>query len=284
MGKGSLRSWPLIVLVALAAGAFGAGCGDDNGKSSSADLQTISAGKLKVGSYIPFAPFEFGSPPGYEGFDIDLVNEIGKRLGLQPAFVKTPYATIFKNLANGRFDMVASAATITPARKKIVDFSYPYFAADQSLMVKRGSDIRSAKDLAGKIVGAQSTTTGAKYAKQETKAKTVRTYASIDDAFKALQSGLLDAVINDFPVSKFTERSMKDLVVVQTLVTGEQYGLAFQKNADALRDAVNGELDKMKKDGTYADIYRKWLDSDPPESILKPGNTGSNAAGTEPVK
>ena len=113
MGKGSLRSWALIVLVALAAGAFGAGCGDDNGKSSSADLQTISAGKLKVGSYIPYAPFEFGNPPGYEGFDIDLVNEIGKRLGLQPAFVKTPYATIFKDLANGRFDMVASAATIS---------------------------------------------------------------------------------------------------------------------------------------------------------------------------
>ena len=66
---------------------------------------------------------------------------------------------------------------------------------------------------------------------------------------------------------------------MQTLVTGEQYGLAFQKNADALRDAVNGELDKMKKDGTYADIYRKWLDSDPPKSILQAGQHGIECSG-----
>ena len=183
----------------------------------------------KVGSDIPYPPFEFGRAPDYEGFDVDIVNEIAKRLDLEAEFVKTPFDPIFRNLAQGRFDMVASAATITPEREKTVDFSDPYFPADQSLMVKRGSDIKTVDDLAGKMVGAQLGTTGADYAKNKTKAKTVRTYDLIDDAFNALQTGQVDAVINDFPVSKYAERSKKDLVVVQTIPTGEEYGLGVRE-------------------------------------------------------
>ena len=81
-------------------------------------LGTITAGQLRVGSDIPYPPFEFGRPPGYEGFDVDVVNEIAKRLDLEAEFVKTPFDPIFRNLAQGRFDMVASAATITPEREE----------------------------------------------------------------------------------------------------------------------------------------------------------------------
>ena len=166
-------------------------------------------GQAQVGSDIPYPPFEFGSAPDYEGFDVDIVNEIAKRLDLKAKFEKTPFDTIFRNLAQGKFDMVASAATITPEREKTVDFSDPYFPADQSLMVKRGSDIKTVDDLDGKMVGAQLGTTGADYAKDKTKAKTVRTYDLIDDAFNALQAGQVEAVINDFPVSKYAERAQQ---------------------------------------------------------------------------
>ncbi len=212
-----LRSRPMAGLVALLATALVAtGCGDDDSSSPSAgDLGTIAEGKLQVGSDIPYAPFEFGREPDYQGFDVDVVNEIAKRLDVEAEFIKTPFDPIFRNLAQGRFDMVASAATITPEREKTVAFSVPYFPADQSLMVKRGSDIKSVGDLAGKRIGAQLGTTGADYAKDEVKgAETVRTYDLIDDAFKALQTGQVDAVINDFPVSKYAERSKKDLQVV----------------------------------------------------------------------
>ena len=169
-----------------------------------------------MGSDIPYPPFEFGRAPDYEGFDVDVVNEVAKRLDLEAEFIKTPFDPIFRNLAQGRFDMVASAATITPEREGTVAFSVPYFAADQSLMVKKGSDIKTVDDLEGKIIGAQLGTTGADYAKDKTKAKTVRTYDLIDDAFKALQTEQVAAVINDFPVSKYAEQSKPDLVVVQT--------------------------------------------------------------------
>jgi ABC-type amino acid transport substrate-binding protein len=268
---GKLRTWPLIAVLVLAAATLAAiGCGDDNGGGSGgSDLNTIKQGELRVGSDIPYPPFEFGRESDYQGFDVDIVNEIAKRLDVEAKFVKTPFDPIFRNLAQGRFDMVASASTITPEREKTVDFSDPYFPADQSLMVKRGSDIKTVADLAGKRVGAQLGTTGADYAKKKTKAETVRTYDLIDDAFKALQAGQVDAVINDFPVSKYAERSKKELVVVDTIPTGEEYGLGFAKKSTVLRDRVNKALQDMKDDDTYTKIYKKWFEVDPPDSIFE---------------
>ena len=266
-----LKRWPLMAVFAVAGAFVVAGCGDDDGGSGGggSGLNTITEGELRVGSDIPYPPFEFGRTPDYEGFDVDIVNEIAKRLDVEAKFVKTPFDPIFRNLAQGRFDMVASAVTITPERQRTVDFSDPYFPANQSLMVKRGSDIKTVDDLKGKTVGAQLGTTGADYAKDKTDAETVRTYDLIDDAFKALQAGQVEAVINDFPVSKYAERSKKDLVVVQTIETGEEYGLSFAKEDAALRDRVNRELRAMKEDDTYTKIYRKWFQADPPDSIFE---------------
>jgi ABC-type amino acid transport substrate-binding protein len=142
-----------------------------------------------------------------------------------------------------------------------------------------GSDIKSVADLKGKIVGAQKGTTGADYAKDKTDAKTVRTYAEIDDAFNALQAGQVDAVVNDFPVSKYAEQRKKNLKVVETIPTGEKYGLAFAKDAGPLREQANGALAEMKQDGTYEKIYEKWFEQPPPKSILKVEDKGSAPTG-----
>jgi ABC-type amino acid transport substrate-binding protein len=265
------RSLILIGLLTLLLAALYGGCGgdEDGGGSAQGDFTTITEGTLTVGSDIPYPPFEFGRAPDYEGFDIDIVNEVAKQLDLEVKIVKTPFDPIFRNLAQGRFDMVASAATITPEREGTVAFSVPYFNADQSLMVKKGSDVKTVEDVAGKIVGAQLGTTGADYAKDKTDAKTVRTYDLIDDAFKALQAGQVEAVINDFPVSKYAEQSKPDLQVVQTISTGEEYGLAFAKESTALRNAVRDAINEIKDNGTYAEIYTKWFKEDPPASLLE---------------
>jgi ABC-type amino acid transport substrate-binding protein len=273
MRKSRLLAALIVVSLLLATAVLAVGCGDDDDDQGAAtttgQLDTLSEGKLTVGSDIPYAPFEFGDPPDYDGFDIQLVDEIGKRLNLDVTYVKTPFDVVFRNLAQGRFDMVVSASTITDERKRTVDFSDPYFAADQSLMIKEPSDIRTVDDITGKIVGAQLGTTGAAYAKDKTDAEEVRTYDLIDDAFKALETGQVAAVINDCPVSKYAERSKPDLKVVQLLVTGENYGMAFQKGSDAIREAVNGALAEVKKDGTYKKLYTKWFGSDPCKSILE---------------
>lgn len=285
------RRWSIVALLAAVLMAVVAvGCGDDDEtttggeETTTAAVQTLQDGVLTVGSDIPYDPFEGGDPPDYEGFDIDVVNAVAERMGLETKFEDTPFDTIFRDVAQGKFDMVASASTITPEREKTVDFSEPYFQADQSLMVRSDSDIESTEDLAGTTVGAQKGTTGAAYAKDETDAATVRTYPEIGDAFSALNNTQVEAVINDFAISKFAEESNPDLTVVERIPTEEYYGFAFAKGNTALVDAVNDALQEIKDDGTYTEIYEKWFDEAPPESILSSdpsAESGDGDSGSE---
>ncbi len=152
----------------------------DGPPTATDELQTIEAGKLIVGSDIPYEPFEGGDAPDYEGFDIDIINGVAERLEPRDSRSSTPRSTRSSaTSAQDKFDMVASATTITPEREKEVAFSSPYFQADQSLMVKEGTDIASVEDLAGRTIGAQKGTTGATYAEDETEAADVRTYPEI---------------------------------------------------------------------------------------------------------
>lgn len=260
MIRGTRRRLVVAVVAVVATAGIAAGCGGGGGNGG--------GGTITVGSDIPYAPFEFGNNPPYKGFDVDLVNAVAKELGRTAEFQNTSFDTIFRDLAQNKFDMVASATTITKERMGEVDFSQPYFNADQSIMVKKGSPIKTVADLAGTTVGAQTGTTGAAYAQNKTDAASVRTYGKIDDAFNALEAGQVDAVINDFPISEYATRSHTDLEVVATLPTGETYGFPFPKGS-SLRGEFNDALTKVKQDGTYAQIYKKWFNQAPPSSILK---------------
>jgi polar amino acid transport system substrate-binding protein len=269
MIRGTRTRIGIALVVALATVGIAAGCG---GGGSENKYGVITSGTLTVGSDIPYPPFEFGSPPNYKGIDIELVDAIAKQLDLKVEWDDTSFDTIFRDVAQGKFDMVASSTTITPERQKEVDFSDPYFLADQSLMVKKGSGITNVNDIAGQVVGAQKGTTGAAYAEDQTDASTVRTYPEIADAFNALEAGQVSAVINDCPISKYAEKSKPDLQVVRALPTGEKYGFAFQKGSTELEDAVNGALADLKKNGTYNKIFTKYLAKQPCREL--PGASG----------
>jgi polar amino acid transport system substrate-binding protein len=251
----------IALLTALATAGIAAGCGGDNGGDNKYGL--ITEGTLTVGSDIPYPPFEFGRAPDYKGIDIDLARAIANELDLNLEVKDTAFPTIFRDVAQGKFDMVASSSTITPDRLKEVDFSDPYAFADQSLMVKRGSSIKNVDDVAGQTVGAQTATTGADYAKDKTDAASVRTFPEIADAFNALEAGQVAAVINDCPISKYAEKSYPDLQVIEALPTGEHYGFAFQKGKTELEDAVNNALAKLTSNGTYDKIFTTYLARQP---------------------
>jgi ABC-type amino acid transport substrate-binding protein len=280
------------MLVALLVAATAAiGCGDDDeedpagetGAAQGEELDTLEPGVLTVGSDIPYRPFEFGEPPDYEGFDIDIINAIGERLGLEIQIQKTPFGTIFRDLAQGQFDAVISSTTITPDREEVVDFSDPYFRANQALVVTSDSDIASVDDLSGTTVGAQLGTTGADYAEQELDAEEIRPFDIIDQAFQALNAGQVDAVVVDDPVGTAAIEEGEPIEIAEIIETDEDYGISVQPGSEELLDAINNALAEIKEDGTFEEIYQKWFDDPPPPDIVDPSGEEEGGAETEPA-
>jgi polar amino acid transport system substrate-binding protein len=266
----------LVALIAAALFAMGCGSSDDesstsaNTSGSSQDLGLINDGELLVGTDAPYPPFEIGTPEegNFAGFDKDVMDEIANRLGLTPTYQNSSFDTIFRDVAAGQFDIVAAAATITPAREKVVDFSDPYYEAQQALVVPVDSDIQSTDDLSGQIVGAQQGTTGETYAQDKTDAKEVRGFQKGADALAAVTTGQVAAAIVDQPfAADAIEKGSGDIEIAQEISTNELYGFPTAPGAP-LHDAVNEQLAAMKEDGTLNDIYQKYFHTDAPDTVI----------------
>jgi polar amino acid transport system substrate-binding protein len=268
------RIWLVLGILAILVGAFAvAGCGDDDddgdGETAGGDLELIEEGQLLVGIDTPFPPFEKGQPPNVTGYDPDIVNAIAEDLGLEVTYQDTSFDTIFRDVAQGRFDMAVAATTITPERERTVDFSDPYYLADQSLVVPEGeTEIRSQEDLSGAIVGAQDGTTGEAYAQDETDAAEVRGFPEGPDAINALRAGQVDATIIDAPVAEDAVETLGGVEIAEKIVTRELYGLYFPPESDALREAVNESLAELKENGTLEELYQQYFPDEDPQPVL----------------
>jgi polar amino acid transport system substrate-binding protein len=271
-----VRLTAVAAVMAIAAIGIGAGCGDDDdngGGGGGNDLGLIKEGQLLVGTDTPYPPFEIGQPPDITGYDIEVGRAVAEKLGLQPTFQDTSFDTIFRDLSQGKFDFVLAATTITPDREQKVDFSDPYYAADQALVVTPGSDIKTVEDLDGKTVGAQDGTTGETYANDETDASDVRGFPEGPDAINALKAGQVDATVIDQPVAVDALEKAGGIEIATTIPTGELYGIPVAQDNDALREQINKALQEMKDDGTIAELYQKYFKTDPPQSVLTGKNT-----------
>jgi len=272
----------LIVFAAFA--LLVAACGDDDEATTTeateapttttaapttteaAGLQTLESGVLTVGSDISWPPFEEYNEAGeVVGFDADLVNEIGSRLGLTVLWQDTSFDTIFTNLAQGQFDIVASGATITAERAQQVNFSDGYFNSNQALTVNLDEtpDIASLADLsAGDSVAVQTGTTGAVWATENLAPLgiDVREFPQAPDTYNALEGGQVTGVIFDIDSALEEVDNREGLAVVAEIPTGELYGIAVNPANEDLLAAVNGALAAMVADGTYQTIYDGWFD------------------------
>lgn len=278
--------WAAVVVALFAVCLAVAGCGgDDKAETAAAnttaaqDLGLKTPGKLVVGSDMPYAPFEFTEPGSDEptGFDVDLVKAIAATFGVTDVtFKKERFDTIFSSTAQKRFDMAASSITITDERKKTVLFGDPYFEANQSLMVRtddqKGLDAftgktitpeEAQKALEGKVIAVQRGTTGAELAAKVQNAE-IKQFQIIDDAFNALAAGKADVVVNDYAISAYATTKKEALTMTAKISPSESYGFAFAKDNTKLADAFNAGLAKVKEDGTYATLYKKWFNEEPP--------------------
>ncbi|HET6999172.1 MAG TPA: ABC transporter substrate-binding protein [Solirubrobacterales bacterium] len=257
----------LAALAVFAVAVFAAGCGgdsDDSGGGGNGGGATLS-----VGSDVPYPPFEeFGNTKTeFKGYDIELVEEIAKRIGRTAEFQDTSFDTIFRDLAQGRFEVVASATTITPEREETVDFTNPYYFSEQAILVKEGSDIDSVEKLNGTTIGVQQGTTGEEFVEEKVEEDELRPYPQGPDAVNALKSGVLDAVVIDIPVAE-NAVAAGGIEISAAIPTEEDYGFAVAQGEDELLKEMNEALEEMKEDETFTTIYEKWFKRAPTEALL----------------
>ena len=246
-----------------------AGCASDDAPTpaapgDAAGVTLVKPGTLTVCTNPPYEPFEFTDANGdVVGLDIDLVGEIAAELGVEPEIVISPFEGIESGqlLETDACDLVASAITITEERQAKIDFSQPYFDADQGLLVPEGSDLTDVDSLEGATVGVQQATTGEAWAEEN--GLDVVQFEDLGLQVAALETGQVDAIVNDVAVlGPFVDDGFE---VAANFSTGEQYGFGVKKGNTALLEAVDATLERVREDGTYDALYTEWIGLEPAE-------------------
>ncbi len=251
-----------------------------------AAMTTCAAnGVAMVASDTSYPPFESVDPATNKivGFDVDLLNAIGKNQGFTPQFTTEDFTTIFVKLAQGNYDIVASAVTITADRAAKVNFSDQYFLSGQSITVRKAdaSKYQTVADLTGAKIGVQKNTTGEDFANNQVKNANVHSYDLAPQAMQALANNDVDAVIIDTPVAYNLTAAQPtlNLVVTKGDLTDERYGFAVRKDCADLLNKVNAGLKAVIANGAYNTLYRQYFGKDAPAQFM-PGNATSAAAPT----
>ncbi|AOZ94829.1 amino acid ABC transporter substrate-binding protein [Paenibacillus crassostreae] len=235
---------------------------DANNQSS---LDTIKAsGKLRIGTEGTYAPFSFHDDNGkLTGFDVEIAEEITKRLGLEPEFVEAQWDGLFAGMDASRFDVVFNEVAINDERKEKYDFSDPYIVSRAALIVSSDNeDIKTFADLKGKKSG-QSLTSNLSEIARENGAEFVAT-DGFNQSIDLLTSGRIDATINDSLSFLDLKKHKPDVKVkkVDEIENGSQSAAVFLKGNDELIQAVNDALTDMKNDGKYLEISKKYFGTD----------------------
>jgi polar amino acid transport system substrate-binding protein len=223
---------------------------------------------LQVGAYPANPPWENKKEDGtFEGFEVDVVNEIGKRIGVTMEIQDLDFPALFAATSSGRIDMAISSITITNERLGSQSFTQPYYDADLGLAAKKDSGVNGLADLAGKPVGALSTSTGETWIQENTAQHGFGEYSGYNNQQNLLldlQNGRIAGAVSDVTGLQFSFQQMTDLHVVERIRSGEQYAIMLQKDSPHLQ-RVNDAITAMKEDGTLAALHEKWLGTAPDE-------------------
>ena len=234
-----------------------------------------------VGTDAAYAPFESQNEKGeIVGFDIDVVKAAAQKAGIEVKFLNTPWEGIFNNLNQGDRDLLVSAITITPERKQTMDFSTPYFDAQQLIAVKKDSKIAKFDDLKKLKVGVQNGTTGDEVITklQGKESVNIKRFESTPLALKELEGGGVDAVVadNGVVVHYVNNNSGSNFKTISDAsFPAEQYGVAVKKGNTELLEKINKGLADIKTDGSYQQIYTRYFGAAPTAAAAAPAAAAS---------
>jgi polar amino acid transport system substrate-binding protein len=228
------------------------------------------SGVLRVGTDASYAPMSAFGPDGRTiiGMEPDLGVQLGAILGVRLHFASIDFAQLLGQVRSGGLDVAISAITDTPERAKSVDF-VNYFAAGTSIVVQHGNPaaVTGLKSLCGKVVAVESGTVQVDLlARAQSgcsgKAILVKTFSDNSDALIEVRTGRAAAVLDDFPSAAFLVNDVRNGSHYQLASTAQYepglYGIAVSKAAPALREAVQGALEQLLRNGVYSRVLTAW--------------------------
>ncbi len=235
-------------------------------KEPAKDLLDIIKDRNKIiaGVKIDSKPFGFKDEKGnIQGFDIDLIREIAKRILGNPDAVEfkpiTSSARLFA-ITSGDVDVVAATMTINEKRKRLVSFSSPYYIAGQGVVVHKDSNILNFKGLNKRKVIVIVGSTSEKNLRLLAPQATVKGFRTFTEAFEALKNLEADALTTDDTLIYGFLHDNPEFKILKARYTQEPYGIAFKKDISAkrLQQLINGTLEELKADGTLQRLKTKW--------------------------
>lgn len=229
---------------------------------------------LRIGTDPTYAPFESKNAQGQlVGFDIDLANEICKRIETKCTYVESDFDALIPSLKAKKIDAIISSLSITEKRQQEIAFSEKLYAANARLIAPKGSKIEpTLESLKGKTIGLLQGTTQETYANQNWRPKgiTVTPYANQDLVYQDLTAGRIDAAFQDEvaasegflkqPAGK--EYAFAGPAVKDEKIFGVGTGMGMRKDDADLKAAIDKAFDSMRKDGTYDKLAKKYFDFD----------------------
>ena len=286
-----MRRVLLLTAFVLSLLALASACGgdDDEGGTTAAaggateteatteaapELPLMEEGVLTVGAEFPSPPFLNPPRENPTGFEVDIADEIAERLGIpEVRWVEVPWTSLFSP-GPKRFDLDINETTITAERDEVIDFSEPYFEANQALLVHQGTDaenVETMADIQELQLGAQANTTGLAYIRDTIEPSSEpRVFQTTVAANQALLNEQIDAFVIDLPIAAgLIQENPDELVAVAQFITEEEWGIVFPEGSE-LVDPVNEALQEMKDDGTLQQLQEEWLPGTGDVPVIEP--------------
>ena len=250
-----------------------AGCGggsnpsssaaSDAGDAAAAEYKLIEPGKIIVGSDLDYKPMEYRDGDTATGFGVAMTTEIANRLGLECEFLPPQnFDTLITQVASAtKMDIAVSSITITDERAQTIDFSDPYYDSNLAVVVAKDSTIASLDDLGGVVVGVQQGTSGEDWVKENAPDAELQPFTGITEVMAALRTGKVTAAVYDQPVAEnlVANEFANDAKVLNIIPTGEQYGIAINKENAKLTEDINKVLAEMQSDGTLDKLKKQYI-------------------------
>ena len=236
-------------------------------ETTAEEAKTTDGGTLIVGFDQDFPPMGFVGDDGeYTGFDLELAQEVAKRLGLEYKAQPIAWDSKDMELESGNIDCIWNGFTMT-GREDDYTWTEPYMANQQVFVVASDSDINSQADLAGKIVEVQADSSAEAALKEAPELtatfKELLTTADYNTAFMDLEQGAVDAIAMDVIVAGYQiQQRNADFKILDDSLSEEEYGVGFKKGNTELRDKVQSTLEEMAEDGTLQEVSEKWFSKD----------------------